>query len=150
MIKTVNGDVLNSKVIVHQANCITVGFGRGLAKDLFSKYPFSNVYIDRKEPSKLGTIDVRSENDKTVIACYAQYDIDKTEIEFGKKRVDWFRDCLRLVAKYCKEHSIKEIGMPHGIGCGLAGGNWYDYYKEIKSFVHTYDITVVLYCKNSD
>jgi len=130
----IQGDLLQSKeqYICHQCNTTTKG-ARGLAKVLFRKYPYANVY-DCKTNSdvrKVGNIEVRGTGNQTkIVAMYAQRKpgswfkrgYDTTEL-----REQWFRECLRKVAAI---PDLKSIAFPARIGCGLAKGNW-TLYKDM-------------------
>lgn len=126
------GDLLKSEeqYIAHQSNTTTVG-ARGLAKALFKRFPYANVYGNNKG-RRVCTIEIRgTEAQKRIIAMYAQKGPGKY-MKAGENmriRETWFRECLREVAKIS---DLKSVAFPHRIGCGLAGGNWSRYKTMIR------------------
>ena len=138
----VEGDILVSpaEYIVHQCNCTTHGYaGKGLAKIIFDKYPYSDIYTERTEKedvSKLGTIMVRGNgHDKRhVINMIAQYHPGKPRsydpFDTAERREEWFQKCLDEIGKI----PMKTIAFPYKIGCNLAGGNWVKYKAMIEKF----------------
>lgn len=46
----------------------------------------------------------------------------------AEMRREWFQDCLNVISSHS---GIQEIAFPYGIGCGLAGGSWFDYLAMI-------------------
>lgn len=72
----VNGSILDSdaKYICHQCNCVTTN-SKGLAESIFNKWPWANTYINRSNPSIVGTIDIMKnpDNNQYVVNMYAQY-----------------------------------------------------------------------------
>jgi O-acetyl-ADP-ribose deacetylase (regulator of RNase III) len=113
--------------IAHQCNCITRGYGRGLATAIFRKFPYSNFYRSRHRNDNPGNIIVRDGfgKYKMVIGMLAQYGPGKSEVDKDTKedRLRWFTVCLEKISKL----NIKSIAFPFHIGCGLAGGNWKEY-----------------------
>ena len=142
--KIVQGNILESKeqVIAHQCNCITRGNGRGLAWDIFEKYPNANEYKNRKVPSKLGTISLK----KKIINMYSQYYPGRVKVS-GKDtenmRLIYFEKCLNTIAKI---KGLKNIAFPYQIGCGRGGGDWEKYYDLLLKFdLENKNIEVVIY-----
>lgn len=142
-------DLLESdcKYIVHQTNCITTN-AAGLAKILFEKYPHANIYKDRKSPDIPGTIKIcgNGENQRYIINLMGQY-YPGRDRDAPLKRKQWFFQGLRNIANI---DDIQNIGFPYEIGCGLAGGNWDEYYKMITIFadyIFNKDKTQVIICK---
>lgn len=129
----IEGNLLEFKVecIVHQTNCVSKG-SSGLARQLFKKYPWANVYQQRRNRSTPGTIDFRSNGEKVIAAFYSQYYPGKSKHpnDSPQHRLLYFRNCLQALSK--KEYS--SVAFPYGIGCGLAGGDWKVYYNEIVAF----------------
>jgi O-acetyl-ADP-ribose deacetylase (regulator of RNase III) len=56
--EVIDGNLLDfhASYIAHQCNCTSKG-AKGLAKDLFAKFPQANVYARRKSPSSPGMRD---------------------------------------------------------------------------------------------
>ena len=139
MIKLIEGNLLDSeaKYIVHQANCVSKD-SAGIARAIFDKYPYSNIYEMRGARSIPGTLDIRGngEDERFVINAFAQYypgppiyDNDKQE-----DREDYFKKCLNLISHI---DDLDSVAFPYGIGCGLAKGNWDTYYSLLEEFSHS-------------
>lgn len=141
MIKFETGNLLTGdySFIVHQVNCKGV-MGAGLAKQIREKYPF--VYWDYKkaldyENATLGHIvvsHVSGLNGKMIISMFAQdgYGRDRRYTDYSA-----FKKCLDVLAREVNDYSTETfptIAFPYGIGCGLAGGDWYIILGMIKDF----------------
>ena len=155
----VEGDLLEAKekYIVHQTNCRS-STGRGLAKAMFTKFPFANCYANRpktwkKRHAQPGTIDIRRGSKKIIVNLFGQdvpgklewkpYVYGKlTRDETQKIRGKWFLEGLRALTDIVKESSV---AFPHQIGCGLAGGNWKHYRKHIENFAKQTGVDVTIY-----
>jgi len=80
----VEGNLLDHPVVVHQANCLTTR-AHGLSAAIAARWPWADCYAarravgrrnlavpaDRADP---GSIEVRSRDQQTVVALFAQYD----------------------------------------------------------------------------
>ena len=135
MIEFVEGDILNAKekYICHQCNCFSKG-SAGLAKSLFDRYPYANIYATRREPSKSGTIHIAGDGhrERYVINMFAQrYPSLPSDYDTLESRQKDFNSCLLAILAV---PNIEGIAFPHGIGCGLAGGNWMQYKSAIEGF----------------
>jgi O-acetyl-ADP-ribose deacetylase (regulator of RNase III) len=156
MIEIISGDILfaKEKYIAHQCNCVSKNAG-GVAWAIFDKYPYSNVYANRIEPSKMGTIDIRGNDidQRYIINMFAQYmpgtPIDSTSIfDSANIREKSFYHCLLRIVKIPDLHSI---AFPYKIGCGLAGGNWTNYLGNLNNFSeHKQNVRVVIYKRDED
>ena len=145
MAKIIIGDIFQSDnhiAIAHQCNCTTFG-ARGIASDIFKKYPYANVY--GKNIRKCGTIQISGDierGERTVIAMFAQYYPNKpSENDTCEQRKNWFVECLENIV----EGYDGDIAFPFGIGCGLAAGNWRDYRTMIDIFSAAYHGNVFIY-----
>ena len=137
----VHGSLLDSKlqILGHQCNCRTSS-ARGLARDLFERYPYANIY---KQKDRIpGTNKYSFGDGPIIVGMLAQ---DYPGRSQGEDRLRWFRECLSELKRFMKEHSLDTVGFPHGIGCGLAGGRWEDYLALLTEFAKNYN--VVLYRK---
>ena len=130
MINIIEGDLLESKeqYICHACNCVSYG-AAGLAYALFNKFPYSNIYHERKCVSEPGTISVHGdgEENRYIINMFSQYFPGKSN-KFNQKDTDkirknYFMSCLEQISKI---ENINSIAFPFNIGCGLAGGNIID------------------------
>lgn len=160
------GDILefDADVIVQQCNCITRR-AFGLSKDISEKYNV-NPYADRKgrgniaaEPTKPGTVSLHKTSTRYIACLYAQFapggrkryacyekatdqhNIDDTPAN----RERWFAECLEELAQQLFRKGVTSVAFPHGIGCGLANGDWFRYSKMIEDWAATvhYDVTIV-------
>lgn len=152
--KIVNKSLLKAeeKVILHQTNTKTTR-GKGLSKQIFDMYPDANVYKNRHKKSMFstpGTIQlVKTRNKKGekryIINMFGQKYPGKPNRtdDTSEQREIWFRNCLMRVSKI---KNLKAIALPYRIGCGLAGGNWNNHKKILKTFASDNpQIKVVLY-----
>lgn len=129
------GDVLKSGagVICHQVNCKGV-MGTGLALQvkkrnpkLFQEY---RLVCTRHGSDNLGTAYVLPvdrelyepvEKQHFIANCFGQdgYGRDKRYTDY-----DALKRALEMVRKWATTYEKHSIAIPHGIGCGAAGGNW--------------------------
>lgn len=157
MIEIVSDNLFNAKekYLCHQCNCIT-NRAAHLAKDVFSKYPYANIYeerqkldgsiyMDYKEPSdKPGTIVIRGNglDQRYVINLLGQYYPGKSQkinhlLDSPEVRENYFYKSLLCIAKIS---NLESIAFPWKIGCGAAGGNWDNYLGNINNFAkYVYD-----------
>jgi O-acetyl-ADP-ribose deacetylase (regulator of RNase III) len=146
MLNIINGDLLKSKdkYIAHQTNAISYN-AAGLAAAIFKKYPYSNIYFRRQEPSIPGSIVIDGDgiNKRFIIHMMGQnYPGYHNEFETKEMRLNWFKNCLNEISLI---NDLDSIGFPYMIGCGLAGGNWNDYYNLIYDFSENLNINVNIY-----
>lgn len=149
-----DGDILDSPetYICHQCNCVT-SEAAGLAKSLFGRYKYANSYIHRGSADKYdnhfdkpGTISIMHNefpDQPNIVNMYAQYFPGRCHLkkasdtfETYDKRLKWFEQCLNELGRRIEEDVT--IAFPYGIGCGLAGGHWGDYYNLIRQFVNQF------------
>jgi len=145
----VAGDLLDFQgVIVQQCNCLTLK-SLGLAKAIDQRFgvnPYagrvgrSSNAADAATSSLPGTIRLLETASGATVAClFAQYAPGRAGgnsfytricrergiLEDAQQRCDWFQQCLELLAARLPDGT--RVAFPHGIGCGLAGGNWASY-----------------------
>lgn len=116
--------------MVHCANLYHT-FGAGIAKQIKIKYP-SAYQADCETPKgsekKLGTYSSSHENDKSIYNLYAQVGIGNDGDPLKRNcRYDHIHDAMWLVCEYIidtKGNLPYILGIPYGMGCGLAGGEW--------------------------
>lgn len=120
----------------HQCNCISRR-AKGLAAEIFKKYPYTNTYIMRTKtgPSQPGSVYI--DTNSRIVNMYAQYSwksISQTEETFDD-RIYWFQKCLDGMLHFTRTQGKPlSFAFPYNIGCGLAGGTWELYLNEIKKF----------------
>jgi len=142
-LKIVEGDLLEcaETYLCHQTNCVSVR-SKHLAKSIFDKYPYANVYQQRDEHSKPGTIIISGGlNDRLIINMMGQYYPGckyPDSLKDGKNtRIKYFDSCLRSML------SLQgTFAFPWRIGCGAAGGDWEVYIAMLKDFSREKDITI--------
>ena len=154
MLKIVKGDLINAReeYICQQTNCVSVN-AHGLSETIRIELgvdPYSQRrslngrnHAIPEDCDIPGTIKIYS----NVICMFAQYGMGKpykygNKVEDSyKKRLLWFKTCLFEIGKL----KPKSLAFPYKIGCGLAGGNWDDYFASLKYFSEYFKIEVVLY-----
>lgn len=155
-LKLINGDLFASKekYIAHQCNCVTQKAAH-LAKSMFDRFPYANIYKERILPwtppvgMQMGDIIVRGngEDQRFVINMLAQYYPGSPKYSDSSRdgfiaRKNAFQECLNKISEIPE---LTSIGLPFGIGCGAAGGDWLIYRKMIKNFSEKADADVVIY-----
>ncbi len=143
----------DQQYICHQCNCVSTKTA-GLAKKLFEIYPWANSYLQRKEPSILGTIQIfnvpyvsgdEPQDNVGIINMYAQYypGIPNQTNDSNLIRLNSFIKCLKCIIQIPE---LKSLAFPYKIGCGLAGGNWEQYENLLQKFSNLLKhIDIVLY-----
>lgn len=151
-----DSDLLQSKakLIVHQCYCSSKSKNaKGLAADIFKKFPYSNVYLKREKDSAPGTIEVRGGKGygRWICAMYSQINPGppKENTKDSKsKRLEYFGFALEFISKI---KNLGSVAFPRYIGCGLGGGDWEDYEKKIISFAESNpDIAVLIVSRGPD
>lgn len=124
----------NVDIIAHQVNCKGV-MGAGLARQIREKYP--EVYERYKDLCNrpeyrggnsellLGRCQIIEVNQaskpKFVLNLFAQNDYGWQGVYTDYKA---FESCMVQINDFCKSFNHRlTVGMPYGIGCGLAGGD---------------------------
>lgn len=133
MIINRTGDIFKQHdlhAIVHQANCFHT-MGAGIARSIKMMWP--EVYeADKKtthgNKDKLGSFSKAVVNNGRlwIYNLYSQYDFrgggcktDYFAMEKGLNAINWDLNTPRYY-----ENGVIKIGIPCGMGCGLAGGDW--------------------------
>ena len=113
----------------------------------------SNFIKERKEENKIVS-------QPPVVAClvaqitpskpgyYNQVYNISIEEDNKEARAQAFQQCLTNLAELMKKEenkTWKTIAFPYQIGCGLAGGNWKDYYSYIQEFVKVLDQEITVF-----
>jgi len=147
MLKIITGDLFESTetFLCHQCNCVTTRSAH-LAKAVFNKYPYSDVYTDRKIHDVPGTVSLTGTGDqRMVVALFGQYypgfsRFPNSRKDGGEARLHYFQECLEQL-----EQLEGDFAFPWRIGCGAAGGDWVRYLKEIKAFSERIDGNITVY-----
>lgn len=158
--KIVNGNILEaSEDYIVQQCCCTALRAAGLSKAIATKWSDANPYANRHPIKKGGNTAIESERavPGTVailgirkIAClYGQWAPGKPSgtvavHDLAKDRHRYFESALRdLISKVPETASF---AIPHGIGCGMAGGHWPTYLSILQRIETEHPrLTVVLY-----
>lgn len=125
MIHVIKGDLLKSdcQVVGHQVNCQGV-MGAGLALAVATEYPM--VYHQYKQLLRerglhaLGMCQlVQVDDDRWVANLFGQN-------RYGRGKQFTSYPALRSALEQLRDEAPvgAKIGLPYGIGCGLAGGQW--------------------------
>ncbi len=141
MIHVVDGDLLESdcSIIGHQVNCRGV-MGAGLARQIKERYPnvfiaYRNVCSEAYQQDLLGHCQlVRAREGLIVANLFAQLDYGRngryTDYDALQKSMitlcNWYNVALDML-----DDREPKIGLPYGIGSGLAGGKWSTVYDII-------------------
>lgn len=145
-IHTIHASLLEAKQqhIAHVVNCKGV-MGAGVARNIKATYP--QVFKTYQQActtvntSKdlLGVVQGVAVPERTVFNMFAQdtYGYKGQHLNYSA-----FKTCCKKINAFCKKHNIKEIAMPYGIGCGLAGGDWD---TVLKIITECFDIDIYLY-----
>lgn len=151
IIDIINGDILDAKesYICHQCNCVTKT-SYGLSKSISNKYTWADLYKTRlknkqnvEQSDEPGTIvefeHPTNPNKFHKIICFiSQIGPKKPDTyknlylnkynDTYQNRKNWFKECLSIL----DENNYENVAIPHGIGCGIAGGKWDDYIKMLE------------------
>lgn len=137
MLKTITGDLIQAKekYIVHQVNAVS-HFAAGIAATIFEKFPYSNVYASRMEEDKPGDIIIcgNGKDERFVVNLVGQFypgGPSESPIDNEKIRRDYFYKGLLRLAKI---NNLESVAFPYRVGCGIAGGDWHIYQKNIENF----------------
>ncbi len=124
-VQVVKGNLLHAPVDVigHQVNCKGV-MGAGIAKQLRSKYiglyDHYRLYL-ASTPRPLGTVSLYHEQGKPLVAnIYGQDGYGRHGVHTDYNALE---SALWELAHIANTHGMS-VGLPYGIGCGLAGGDW--------------------------
>ena len=132
-VQLVTGNILDVEgvLLVHICNT-TTKTSKGLAKDIFTKYPWANTY-DSGVKRNVGNITyhfAEADADVVIVNLYGQNKPGKpNKTETAANRLEWFKSGLSQIREVFLGTTI---AVPYKIGCGLAGGNWDDYLAALE------------------
>jgi O-acetyl-ADP-ribose deacetylase (regulator of RNase III) len=138
-VEIITGDIFDSteKYLCHQCNCLTKRAAH-LSKDVFTKYPYADIYAARKEQDPPGTIIIRGDGQQNrfIVNMLGQVypgspRYPDSKLDGYKARQRYFHLCLMALAKI---PNLESVAFPWKIGCGAAGGDWKYYQGTIKNF----------------
>lgn len=147
MIKEVKGDLLQApeNIIGHQVNCQGT-MNAGLAAKIRNKYPIVferykqlvNMHNSNKE-ILLGTTQViKVQENKYVANLFGQLNYGKYQRQTS---YDHLYQALETLKGKAKKHNLT-VALPHGLGCGLAGGDWDIVRNLIDKAFADYEVTI--------
>ena len=156
-ITIVYADILSHPgYIVHQCNCKT-SRGRtlraaGLSAHIFKVIPEADIYSNERTYQRVpGNICIREK----VVNLFGQRCPGKvTARETAAQRLAWFQKGLDELENFLKQEAeacsgmvdmLPPVAFPYKIGCGLAGGNWPDYWSCIQQFAARVPHPVMIY-----
>ncbi|CDQ41864.1 macro domain-containing protein [Virgibacillus salexigens] len=146
MLHVVQGDLLESDctVIAHQCNCFNT-MGAGIAKQIKNKYPLAYV-MDQQAPyspmDRLGEVTFAFYDSPPLLIfnLYGQYSYGKgrhTDYNALSNSISKMMRTIQSMPEHVRqEFPFVKVGVPYGLGSGLAGGYWnkvkliLDYYSE--------------------
>lgn len=142
MLSIINGDLLeqNFDVIGHQANCLNI-MGAGIALQIKNKFP--NAFeVDKQvnQNNKYGTFSLSITQRPYIANLYGQYGIGIVKDTIIKEaNLKALENALDSLLCYMSYDSLKTLGLPYMIGCGLAGGDWSKTFEMIKKLSKKHD-----------
>lgn len=142
MLSIIIGDLLEQDfdVIGHQANCLNI-MGAGIALQIKNKFP--NAFeVDRlvNQNNKYGNFSISRTQKPYIANLYGQYAIGKIYNKMLKyDNLKALESALEGLLNYMSYDSLKTLGLPYMIGCGLAGGDWCKTFEMIKKLSKKHD-----------
>lgn len=137
------GDVVYARAVylLHQVPCAARG-ATGLAARVFAARPYANCYASTAAPGHPGAIQVLSDvsGENPVVNLFGQFREGPPRaksVDTRKIRVYYFRTALNGLSEYIRKDGKRyaRVAVPHGIGCGSAGGYWSSYLAELIDWV---------------
>jgi len=159
MIEVVKGDLLKSDctVIGHQANCFST-MGAGIARRIALIYPDAkraDLSFPGKPQERLGkcsyAVCEKMNGEMVVIFnLYGQFDYGRDPFKIYTNYTalrSALNNMLYTVEELQRRMVIStiKIGLPYGIGAGLANGDWKTIEKLIRDVSHYHNKTIYLY-----
>ena len=142
MIKVKIGNILNctENIIIHQVNVqghMSGGVALQLANEFEGLEQFYSDHcreLDNDYRYLSGTVLFYKDYNKTIANIFSQMPSFETDYIAMEK-------CLRYVKMWAENNNLS-IAIPHGIGCGIATGNWDIVYKIIEKVFKDYNVTL--------
>ena len=157
MFTVVDQDIFTSpsdQYLCHQCNCVTQRAAH-MAKSVFGRYPYADIYTGREEHDEPGTIIVvggdysdEGQGERVIVNMLGQYYPGSPRFLTSPKdgydaRVEYFRSCLWEMTELLD--TSKTFAFPWTIGCGAAGGDWGRYITMLKGFEEYIPGDVIIY-----
>ena len=133
MVTTVEGNLLEIEtgIICHQVNSRGVA-GAGLALQIRNKWPGWYSEYQRNIISRLGVVhwyEVKSLHNRAVLSIASLYAQENYGTKVRQTNYAYLAKCLLAVEA---QSAGEQVYIPHGIGCGLGGGDWQIVYQIIE------------------
>lgn len=96
--------------------------------------------MEQYSRNMFGSICVRSPDDASgphVVAIMGKYtpgNVTPDGIDSAQSRMDAFRGALSDLSQWVAQNQVNMIAFPYMIGCGMSGGRWPSYRREIENF----------------
>ena len=148
MIKTKHGDLLDSTetYLCHQCNCYSTRSAH-LARSVFKRFPYADIYTERKSPDQPGTVILRGDGGDQRYVANLLGQVYPGVSRYPEGKLDGSSSRLRYFKKCLEDLSDLEgsFAFPYRIGCGAAGGEWEDYLAALEKFAEQVPGDVVIY-----
>lgn len=144
------GDLLNSpcNIIMHQCNTMKT-MGAGIAKQIKQRYPEAyradvRFMMGLSPQSKLGHFSwAQAEDGRFIVNLYGQ-------LRYGRERrhTDYpaLQSALQQAFAWVRNNFTNPIvGLPKGMGCNNAGGDWQIVYDIIETVAKMHQVQVHIY-----
>lgn len=155
MIKEITQDIFQSEVdiIIHGINCFCAQYSgiAGIIRKYFPEVAEDDINFGRKgDKTKLGEIIVTRVNNpnfkvRHIISIFQQYNYGTDTRKLDYEAI--YSGLLKIRQRITNNNLV--IGIPWGIGCGLAGGDWNIIKTMIYSVFENSPFTVLI-CKLPD
>lgn len=131
MINTILGDILEQThgILCHQTNYDGV-MGGGIAASIWNRLltdQLKNNYVDFCRKNGKGTLGFAQflfvRNDLIIANCFSQNGFDEPDADGSITNYEEMRECFETVYDFAKQRKLP-VFIPHGMGCGIAGGDW--------------------------
>ena len=151
MVYNFTGNVFDSgaPAVAHQCNALGI-MGAGVALQVKQRFPSAyNAYrslCKRSEADALmGHIQpclCGGSKERWIINCFAQ-----RAIGTDTKQTDYqaLESCFREIHDWAIQNHIRKVAIPHGIGCGLAGGDWDTVLGILKNVFNDYKVDIEIW-----
>ncbi|MGX1195768.1 macro domain-containing protein [Metabacillus sp. SLBN-84] len=155
-----NGTIINASehIIAHQVNGLGI-MGGGVARQIKQAYPgvfarYKTFVSNHSSPEELLGRNLMIVTDgkpvyqydpsggaKIISNLFGQARIGTSEKQTDEKAL---RKALEHLAEFARMDQLS-VAMPHGIGCGLGGGDWDEVLAMIKDVFGDYPVTLYKY-----
>ncbi|PTX59097.1 O-acetyl-ADP-ribose deacetylase (regulator of RNase III) [Melghirimyces profundicolus] len=151
MITIQKGNLLESDctVIAHQCNCFAT-MGAGIASQIARRYPEAleadkNFDIPAGDRNRLGKVSYAHSDGRLIFNLYGQFHYGSGTRETDYDALQRALDSMFIELYRHEDPSCYKVGLPYGIGCGLAGGSWETVEAIILESTEKFDHDVHLY-----